>query len=219
MSDSAENRFNIGASHTIGSHLLPGSPIDTIHQKVDQKIKLTLAPCNEIVKALKEKKLDLGFIESPLFDEELTHVSWLEDEMVLCSKKQLPPMLYKKDLNHCRIVCDEKGSEERAFIEDFLEKQLLSLDDFDAISEVNNPTAIIQSIKWSKPHAPITAVAIVSKMAIEYELKYNELYASSINNQTIIKKFYIIYREDSEHIKVINEIVKELLQSELDKVS
>ncbi|MCH9740297.1 MAG: hypothetical protein K0U38_05605, partial [Epsilonproteobacteria bacterium] len=133
-------------------------------------------------------------------------------EMVLCSKKQLPPTLYQKDLNLCRLVCNESGSEEREFIEDFLENQELSLHDFNAISEVNNPTAIIQSIKWSKPHAPITAVAIVSKMAIEYELKYNDLYTSSINNQAIVKKFYIIYREESEHIEVINNIVEELLK-------
>ena len=212
MSQSVENRFKIGASHTIGSHLLPGSPINTIHQEVDQKIKLTLAPCSEIIKALKEKKLDLGFIESPIFDEDLMHVAWLEDEMILCAKKQLPPTLYKKDLNCCRIVCDERGSEERTFIEDFLEKQELSLDDFNAISEVNNPTAIIQSIKWSKPHAPITAVAIVSKMAIEYELKYNDLYASSINNQAIVKTFYITYRADSEQIELINRVVKKLLK-------
>lgn len=212
MSDNVENKFKIGASHTIGSHLLPGPPIDSIHQKVHQKIKLTLAPCSEIVKALKEKKLDLGFIESPIFDEELTDVAWLDDEMVLCSKKQLPPTLYQKDLNLCRLVCNESGSEEREFIEDFLENQELSLHDFNAISEVNNPTAIIQSIKWSKPHAPITAVAIVSKMAIEYELKYNDLYTSSINNQAIVKKFYIIYREESEHIEVINNIVEELLK-------
>lgn len=212
MSQSVENRFKIGASHTIGSHLLPGSPINTIYQSVNQKIKLTLAPCSEIVKALKEKQLDLGFIESPIFDEELKHIEWLEDEMVLCSKKQLPSTLYKKDLNHCRIVCDEKGSEARTFIENFLDNQGLSLDDFNAISEVNNPTAIIQSIKWSKPLAPITAIAIVSKMAIEYELKYNDLYASSINNQAIVKTFYIIYRADSKQIEIINSVVKELLK-------
>lgn len=215
MADTIETKFNIGASHTIGSHLLPGSAIDTVHTVVKQKIKLTLAPCDEIIKALKEEKLDLGFIESPIFDDELTHVPWIEDEWVLCSKKEFGKTLSQKDLNHCRIVCNEKGSTDRMFIESFLEEQALCLDDFHAISEVNNPTAIIQSIKWSKPHAPVTAVAFVSRMAIEYELKYNDLYASSINDQTIGKQFYIVYRKDSKHTEAINKMIEELLKLEL----
>jgi len=118
----------------------------------------------------------------------------------------------KDDLNRCRLVSSERGSFTRAFIEDFLEEQGLFYDDFDSTSEVDNPTAIIQSIKWSKPSAPITAVAFVSKIAIEYELKYDHLYESSINNTPIARKLYILYREDSEYIDRIKNIY-EALQS------
>lgn len=211
MSTQAEEKFRLGASHTIGSYILPGEIIDTIHQKVDRKIKLTVAPCKEIVKAIKEKRLDLGFIESPVFDNSLVYREWMDDELVICSKKKLPNSLNKDDLNRHRLVSSERGSFSRAFIEDFLEEQGLFYDDFDSISEVDNPTAIIQSIKWSNPNAPITAVAIVSKIAIEYELKYNHLYESSINNVPIVRKLYILYREDSEYIDIIKDICEELL--------
>jgi LysR family transcriptional regulator, transcriptional activator of the cysJI operon len=211
MSTLTEDKFRLGASHTIGSYILPGEIVDTIHQKADRKIKLTVAPCNEIVKAIKEKRLDLGFIESPVFDNSLVYREWMDDELVICSKKKLPNSLGKDDLNRCRLVSSEKGSFSRAFIEDFLEEQGLFYDDFDSISEVDNPTAIIQSIKWSKPNAPITAVAIISKIAIEYELKYNHLYESSINNTPIVRKLYILYREDSEYIDIIKDICEALL--------
>ena len=210
MSTQTEDKFRLGASHTIGSYILPGEIIDTIHQKADRKIKLTVAPCNEIVKAIKEKRLDLGFIESPVFDNSLVYREWMNDELVICSKKKLPNSLGKDDLNRCRLVSSERGSFSRAFIEDFLEEQGLFYENFDSISEVDNPTAIIQSIKWSKPNAPITAVAIVSKIAIEYELKYDHLYESSINNTPIIRKFYILYREDSEYIDMIKDICEAL---------
>jgi len=212
MSESIQERFQIGASYTIGTHLLPGEPIETIHEQVNQRIKITIAPCDEIIKALKEDRIDLGFIESPLFDEALKYTLWQEDEMVLCAKKQLPAVLSRDDLQSCRLVCYEQGSTERTFIEDFLEDQGVSLHDFDAISEVNNETAIIQSIKWSRPSAPVTAVAIVSKLAIEYELKYNDLYASTINNQTIHKKLYILYREGLAYAQKIEKIIEELLK-------
>jgi len=172
---------------------------------------LTVAPCNEIVKAIKEKRLDVGFIESPVFDNSLVYREWMDDEMVICSKKRLLNSLGKDDLNRCRLVSSERGSFSRAFVEDFFEEQGLFYDDFDSISEVDNPTAIIQSIKWSRPSAPITAVAVVSKIAIEYELKYNHLYESSINNTPIVRKLYILYREDSEYINMIKDICEELL--------
>ena len=211
MSTQTEDKFRLGASHTIGSYILPGEIIDTIHQKADRKIKLTVAPCNEIVKAIKEKRLDLGFIESPIFDNSLVYREWMDDELVICSKKKLPNSLNKDDLNRHRLVSSERGSFSRAFIEDFFEEEGLFYSDFDSISEVDNPTAIIQSIKWSKPNAPITAVAIVSKIAIEYELKYDHLYKSSINNTPIVRKLYILYREDSEYIDIIKDICEELL--------
>ncbi|MEA2029158.1 MAG: LysR substrate-binding domain-containing protein [Campylobacterota bacterium] len=211
MAEALDERFQIGASYTIGTHLLPGEPIETIHEQVNKRMKITIAPCDEIIKALKTNKLDLGFIESPIFDDELKYTLWQEDEMVLCTKKQLPSTLSKDDLQSCRLVSYEQGSTERKFIEDFLATQGVSLDDFHAISEVNNETAIIQSIKWSRPNALVNAVAIVSKLAIEYELKYNDLYASSINDQTISKKLYIVYKENSIQSKAIDEIIKELL--------
>ena len=212
MLNQIEDKFRVGASHTIGSYILPGEIIDTIYQQVNRKIKLTVSSCDEIVKAIKEQKLDLGFIESPIFDDSLVYIEWIDDELVICSKKQLPSSLGVEDLNRCRIVGRERGSISRIFIEDFLEKQGLSYYDFDSISEVDSPIAIIQSIKWSKPNAPITAVAIVSKLAIEYELRYNDLYKSSINNTPIIRKFYILYREDSKYIDVIKNICEELLR-------
>ncbi len=211
MSTQAEEKFRLGASHTIGSYILPGEIIDTIHQQADRKIILTVAPCDEIVKAIKEKRLDLGFIEFPVFDDSLVYREWMDDEMVVCSKKKLPDSLGKDDLNRCRLVSSERGSLSRAFVEDFLEEQRLSYYDFDSVSEIDNPTAIIQSIKWSKPNAPVTAVAIVSKIAIEYELKYNHLYESSINNTPIVRKFYLLYREDSEYIDSIKNICEALL--------
>ncbi len=211
MSTLTEDQFRIGASPTIGMYVLPGEVIDSIHHTVKRKIELIIAPCDEIIKAIKKKKLDLGFIESPIFDDALIYREWMEDEMVLCSKKKLDPSLNKKNLASCRIICREKASVSRAFIEDFFKQQNISYQDFNAISEVDNTTAIIQSIKWSKPQNPITAVAMVSKISIEYELKYNDLYASKINNTPLIRKFYILYEKDSKQNSIIEEICDELL--------
>jgi DNA-binding transcriptional LysR family regulator len=211
MSIQEEDKFKLGASYTIGSYILPGITIDTIHQKVNRKIKLTIAPSSEIIKAIRENKLDLGFIETPLFDNTLVYKKWIDDEMVVCSKKRLPNSLNKNDLSKCKLLCSEEGSQSSLFIENFLKTQGLSYSDFNSISEIDNPASIIQSIKWSKPNTPISTVAIVSKVAIEYELNYNNLYESSINNTPIIREFYMVYNENSKYIDVIKHICNELM--------
>ena len=210
MSTQIEDKLSLGASHIIGSYILPGEIIETIHQKANRKIKLTVAPCIEIVKAIKENKLDLGFIESPIFDDDLVYKEWMNDELTICSKKILPSSLSKDTLHKYRLVSSEEGSYSRVFVENFLKEQNIFYDDFNSISEVDNPAAVIQSIKWSNPNAAITALAVVSKIAIEYELKYDHLYQSSINNTPIVKKLYILYREDSKYIDSIKNICDEL---------
>jgi len=213
MSRQTEDKFKLGASYTIGSYILPGAPIETIHQEANCKIKLTIAPSEEIVKAVKENKLTLGFIETPVFDDTLVYKKWIDDKLVICSKSKLPNSLNRDNLHRYQLLSSEYGSYSRLFIEAFLEKQGLSYSDFNSISEIDSPAAIIQSIKWSKPNTPITTVAIVSKVAIEYELNSNHLYESSINNTPITRDFYIVYKEDSQYIETIKNICNELLVS------
>ncbi len=209
----SDEKFKIGASHTIGSYILPGETIEKIQEKVNNKIKITIASCTKLAKAIKEDKLDLAFVEFPTSTNNLIYKTWMSDELVLCSKRKLSDSLSRDDLKKHRLVNSEKDSLNYIYIEKFLKEQNFSYLDFDSISEVDNPTAIIQSIKWSRPNLAVTAVAFVSKVAIEYELKYNELYISSINSNPIIKKFYILYREDSKHIDIINSICNELIVS------
>jgi len=209
----SDKKFNIGASHTIGSYILPGETIEKIQEQVNNKIKITIASCTKLAKAIKEDKLDLAFVEFPTSINNLVYKPWMSDELVLCSKRKLSDSLSRDDLKKHRLVNSEKDSLNYIYIEKFLKEQNFSYLDFDSISEVDNPTAIIQSIKWSRPNFAVTAVAFVSKVAIEYELKYNELYTSSINNTPIIKKFYILYKQDSKYIDIINSICDELIIS------
>jgi len=212
MSRSIKDRFNIGASHTIGSYLLAGAPLETIYENVHQRVKVSVFACHEILSALKTKQLDLGFVESPPFDEELHYTLWQEDELVLCAKNPLPTTLHKEDFKTCRLVCPQHPSQERRTLEAFLKAQGIALQDFHTLSQVDNPTAIIQSIKWSRTNAPIRSVALVSKLAIEHELQNQSLYASSIEHQTLKKKLYIVQRLESHQTKKFQNLIQRLVE-------
>ena len=210
--DIRDETFHLAASYTIGSYILPGELMDNINQIIKGKLKLTIIPCDEIITGVKKGLFDLGLIESPLFDENLVYKEWMGDELVICSQRPLSDSLEKKELNKCKLICRKEGSLTRNFITDFLADLNLSYKSFNSLSEVDNATAMIQSIKWTKPNQENPTIAIVSQLAIEDELKYNKLFQSRIYNKPMIRKFHLIYDKERISDNNLNEIISKLLE-------
>jgi len=202
--------FNLGTSPTIGTHILPGEPLINIGERLNSKIKLTIATCDKIIEGVKKKELDLGLIESPIFDDALVYKEWMEDELVVCSKTPLQEPLGEEELSHCKLLCRNENSPTRMFIVDFFEKLGLSYETFDSLFEINNATSAIQGIKWSKPNSDHPTVAIVSQLAIEDELDKEVLYQSRIENKPMYRKFYLIYDKDAKDHSYVEDIIKYL---------
>jgi len=206
-----QDTFHLAASYTIGSYILPGEIIDNINQIVKNHLKLTIIPCDEIIAGIKKGIFDLGIIESPLFDDKLIYKEWMGDELVICSQKPFSRPLDKEELSNCKLICRKEGSLTRNFITDFLADLDLSYQSFNSLSEVDNATAMIQSIKWTKPNQENPTIAIVSQLAIEDELKYNKLFQSRIYKKPMIRKFHLIYDKEKTSENKLNKIVAKLL--------
>ena len=174
---------------------------------VERKIQLTVVPCNEILEEVKSGNFEIGLIESPLEDKELIFKEWMSDELVVCSKKTLPKNFGAEEIATCKLICRPKGTLTREFISNFLKQSNLSYQSFKSLVEIGNPTAMIQSIKWSKPNIKNPTVAIVSQLAIESELKYNELYQTQINNIPMIRKFHLVYDKKNVNMEYIHKII------------
>ena len=203
--------FHLSASYTIGSHILPGETINTIQEILQDQLKLTILPCNEIIAGVKKGTFDLGLIESPLFDSSLIYKEWIEDELVICSKKPLTNSLGEEELKSCRLICRKEGSLTRNLITRFLKDCNLSYKSFKSLLEIDNTTAMIQSVKWAKPNPDTPTIAIISQLAIQDELKYKELYQSRICNHPMIRKLHLIYSKNKEHHATLNHIVRQLM--------
>jgi DNA-binding transcriptional LysR family regulator len=201
------NTFKLGASPTIGTLILPGEPLIKIGERLNAIIKLTIDPCDQIVAGVKHKTYDLGLIESPIFDEGLVYKEWMEDELVVCSLKQLPENLNEEELSHYKLLCRNRHSPTRMFINDFFDKIDLSYETFYSLSEIDNASAAIQGIKWSKPNSEHPTVAIVSQLAIEDELKKKLLHQSRIKNKPMIRKFYLIYDKSEGIPSYVEDII------------
>jgi DNA-binding transcriptional LysR family regulator len=210
--NSRTTSFHLAASYTIGSYILPGELTDNINEILNGKLRLTILPCDEIISGIKKGIFDLGLIESPLFDEKLVYKEWMEDEMVICSQEPLSDSLEKEELSRCKLICRKEGTLTRNFITNFLADLDLSYKSFNSLSEVDNATAMIQSIKWTKPNQKNQTIAIVSKLAIEDELKYNKLYISRICNKPMLRNFHLIYDKEKISNNDLNKIISNLLE-------
>ncbi len=199
--------FRLGTSPTIGTLILPGKPLIEIGKRLDATIKLTIEPCDKIVAGVKNNTYDLGLIESPVFDDALVYKEWMEDELIVCSLKALPKNLNEDDLSHYNLLCRNRDSPTRIFISDFFDKIDLSYETFYSLSEIDNASAAIQGIKWSKPNKEHPTVAIVSQLAIEDELKKASLHQSRIKNSPMIRKFYLIYNKSDNAQGYIEDII------------
>ena len=206
--------FNLGTSPTIGTHILPGDPLINISERLKSKIKLTIATCDKIIEGVKKKELDLGLIESPIFDDALVYKEWMEDELVVCSKVPLHEPLGEEELSHCKLLCRNANSPTRVFITDFFKKLGLSYETFDSLFEVDNATSAIQGIKWSKPNSEHPTVTIVSQLAIEDELDKEVLYQSRIENKSMIRKFYLIHDKDAKDHSYVEDVIKYLQEEQ-----
>jgi len=206
--------FRLGTSPTIGTHILPGDPLINISERLNSKIKLTIATCDKIIEGVKKKELDLGLIESPIFDDALVYKEWMEDELVVCSKVPLHEPLGEEELSHCKLLCRNANSPTRVFITDFFKKLGLSYKTFDSLFEVDNATSAIQGIKWSKPNSEHPTVTIVSQLAIEDELDKEVLYQSRIENKSMIRKFYLIHDKDAKDHSYVEDVIKYLQEGQ-----
>jgi DNA-binding transcriptional LysR family regulator len=189
--------FNIGASYIIGSYILPGEPIYKISKTLNQKIKLNITECDKIVAGVERGEFNLGLIENPIFKRGLIYKEWLRDELVLCSKVKLPDELDIFWLNRLNLITRDDKSPTKDTISKFLKKAGLSYRDFNSTIRADNPTALIQGVKWSRPDSKNPTVSIVSKIAIDDEVRAGKLHISRIEGLSMVRTFYIVYRRDN----------------------
>ena len=93
-----EMTFRLAASYTIGSYVIPGECLNSISESIGNDVVLNIDMTEKIIRGLKERKFDVGLIESPLFDDDLIYrfiesglmMSWLFFQTLLYQKQLIP---------------------------------------------------------------------------------------------------------------------------------
>jgi len=191
--------FNLGASFTIGNYILPGECLQEIKKSIGNDVKLTIEVSKVIVERLKERSIDLGLIEAPIYDEDLVYRKWLDDELVLVSNTPLPRVVNTEDLYNFDWVCREPSSHTRKIVQEKFESINVTCKEFNVVSEVNSSTAVLNTISRSKQNLERPIVSIISKYAIAEEVNDKKLFQSRIHGITMDRTLYIVYNKNNKN--------------------
>ena len=203
--------FRLGASSTIGTYVIHEECLTAMSESINNDVNLSMDSSDTIVQKLKDRKLDVGLIESRVNGNDLICREWLEDELVLVSNVPIPKIVKTKDLYDYRwIICDE-SSPARQVVSKVFKKLGVSYSSFDVISKVSDTTVILQTIKKSKKIKDKPIVAVISKYAITDEVAKGELFEARLQGYTMTRKFFILYSKKDKHNAYVDHVVDYIL--------
>ncbi len=206
-----EMTFRLGASYTIGTYVIPGECLNAMSETINNDVNLSIDISDAIIQKLKDRKLDVGLIESPVMDNDLIYREWLEDELVVVSNVPIPKILKTEELYDYRWICREEASHTRRVVSEVFEELGVSCKSFNVISEVSNTTAVMQTIKKSKKDPDKPVVTIISKHAIADEVASGGLYEARLRGYTMTRKFFIVYSKENKHNAYVDNVVDYIL--------
>jgi len=199
-----EMTFRLAASYTIGSYVIPGECLNSIGESIGNDVTLSIDVSDKIVQGIKERKFDVGLIESPIHDDALIYREWFDDELVIFSNSPLPKAVNTEELYDYKWICRDEGSHTRKLISEVFEELGVSCKSFNVLSEVSNTTAALQSVK--RP-----TVSVISKYAIAEEVARGDLYEARIYGYTMSRKFYIVYSKENKNNVFIDNVVNYII--------
>jgi len=209
-----ELTFVIGASFTIGNYVLPNF-LNGAKKVIENDVLVQIDLSDKILELLIDKKIDLALIESPVFKDGIVYREWLEDEFVLFSNQPLPKYVNPDDLVNYNWVCRDEESHTRKVIADTFDEAGLECKAFDVASTVSSATALVQTVlRASKDPEDKQTVAIISKVAIEDEVRDGRLYCGKIRGLRFKRNFYIGYIKDRKHDVYLEKMVDFIMKKD-----
>lgn len=194
LSESIHGDLKIGASLTIGEHVLPYVLGNYLKEYPKVNIKLKILNSEQIIEKLTNEEIHLGFIESMISYPDFTQTPFQEDELVIIASTKYSHILIDgynqitpNDLFMLPIILREQGSGTRQVIEEHLRNNRLNPENLNIILELENTESIKSAVESGM------GISIISKSAIQKELQLETIRAISLQGINMSRFFYSVY--------------------------
>ena len=195
----------VGASTTIGEYVAPRLVGAYQAQYPDVAVRLNIANTGSIISMVENNDIDIGIVEGPVNNRNLTmKVSWT-DELVVVTAPSHP--LAQNDVVDIQSVLEypfisrEEGSGTREVIQDYMAKEGFEIGAMNSIVEFGGPESIKNAVSEG------LGVSILSIVTLEKELKLNLLRAMSLT-KPITRSFSIVFQRQKFRMRAMEEFLE-----------
>ncbi len=179
----------IGGSSIPGAYVLPPFIARFKQDYPDVRIHLKIGDSREACRAVAEGDCDLAAVGARFDDARLRFEPLAEDEMVLVVPARHPwarrASVRLKDLPGQPFILREVGSGSRQYAERALADRGLDPGTLRVVAEIGSNEAVREAVKAG------SGVAILSRRAVEDDLKAGTLAAVRIESVRFLRQFYI----------------------------
>ena len=205
--------LRIGASTSVGNYLLPSVLAgfrEVLPESARQNWQVQVAIANTSVIAARVAafELDLGLIEGPCHEPDLTVQPWLEDELVVVTAADDPilPRVRKRPISlealaKATWLLREEGSGTREIINQLLIPYLHHLRPG---IQFGNPEAI------KRAAASGLGISCLSRFVVEDLLKTGELVAPPTELPKLTRRFYLVMHEQKKRTRGLDMLIRHL---------
>ncbi|MFD1705693.1 selenium metabolism-associated LysR family transcriptional regulator [Siminovitchia sediminis] len=193
--DNVYGDLKMGCSFTIGEYVLPEflKLFKDDYPHIQMSVDITNS--NNIVSNIKNQFIDVGLIETPIEDPQIAVEPFMGDELILIAAPGYFPdneiTISAGRLKNIPLIVREKGSGTRAVVNQYLNQAGMGDEELNIVMELGS-TEAVKSAVVSK-----LGVSIISKSAIQKELKLKLLKAYPIKDISFFRHFYIAYRKNA----------------------
>jgi DNA-binding transcriptional LysR family regulator len=205
--------LRIGASTTIGNYLLPAvlagfRAMLPESARENWQVQVAIANTSVIAAGVAAFELDLGLIEGPCHEPDLTVQPWLEDELVVVAAADDPivPQGRKRkisleELAQATWLLREEGSGTREIINQLLIPHLHRLRPG---IQFGNPEAI------KRAAASGLGISCLSRFVVDDLLKTGVLVAPATELPKLTRHFYLVMHEQKKRTRGLDMLIEHL---------
>ncbi len=208
--------ISVGASTTIGNHLLPSVLADfrRTHPKI--KVHLSVGNTKRIVEFLNSGNIDIGLVEGDVARQKVLVEKLTSDELVVIVPP-LHPFTKKKEVSIYDVakepfILREEGSGTRQTIEKYLNKHGINTHDIKASMMLGSTEAIKEAVESG------IGISIVSRWAARKENKYGSLKLLSLKEEKFFRDFSLISHKNAIVSHAVDEFLVYLKAYPFDKL-
>ena len=193
--------ISIGASTTVGVHLLPKMVRNFSKDYPNIDISLEIKNTDEIVGLILSNKIDVALIEGDVYNDEIVKKDFYKDELVFIAaanhKWKEKSVLNKSDLKNEKLILREHGSGTRMVGERILKENNIK---YNTYMEIGHNEAIKKLVKND------FGVSVISKLCIEND-EEKDFIIKRIKGVNVERYFWLIYHKDKFMSKLLETFV------------